>query len=530
MNATIDIRGVKLGEGIPKLIVPVAAKELSQILSGAHAALSAGAEIVEWRADFFDGVTNPKALRAALAALRDVLGETPLLFTLRSSAQGGALSLSPSEAADLLLFAAESGEPDLVDVEYALSPTLAHETIASIQALQKTAVCSLHLYDGMPPADALFSLLEELQKTGARILKLAVAQSEPDDQAKLFDATLRMHQEHPVCLLITMALGKAGMLSRILAETAGSVAVFGAAQQKTDPGQLSAKSTKETLSIFHKTLDDALEAGLSLPTPKTKLLAFLGTPLKQALSPRLLNALFAQNGLHYFYLPIDTAPDELDAVLTSLRVSNLRGFAVTKPHKTAVLPYLDELDVTASRSGACNTVVNSGGKWVGYNTDGIAAVEALKWEGRVRTQDETFLCIGAGGTARAMCFELALRGAKRVYIFTRSDACEALATEFNRSFPGMFAAFRASEENYLRIAQRCGVILNLSGSGMFPHVEETPLPKEAFRPGQVCFDAVYNPSPTRFLHEAREAGCRIINGLGMLQYTVAKQLELWRHD
>lgn len=530
MDATVNVRGVKLGEGIPKLIVPVAARELSQILSGTRAALAAGAEIVEWRADFFDSVTNPEALREALAALRDALGETPLLFTLRSSAQGGTFSLSPNEAAAILLLASESGEPDLIDIEYALSPTLARETVTSIQALQKTAVCSLHLYDGMPPADALFSLLEELQKTGARILKLAAAQNEPDDQARLFDATLQMHNEHPDCLLITMALGKSGILSRILAETAGSVAVFGAAQAKTDPGQLSAKSTKETLSIFHKTLYDARESGLALPTPNTKLLAFLGTPLKQALSPRLLNALFAQNGLNFFYLPIETEPDELDAVLASLRVSNLRGFAVTKPHKTAVLPYLNELDATASRAGACNTVVSSGGKWVGYNTDGIAAVEALKWEGRVRIQDETFLCIGAGGTARAMCFELALRGAKCVYIFTRSGACEALATEFNRTFPGMFAAFRASDENYLRIAPRCGIILNLSGSGMFPYVEETPLPKEAFRPGQVCFDAVYNPSPTRFLHEALEAGCRIINGLGMLQYTVAKQLELWRHD
>lgn len=530
MNATVEIRGVKLGEGIPKLIVPVAARELTQILSGARAALAAGAEIVEWRADYFDGVTKPEALREALAALRGALGETPLLFTLRSSAQGGALPLAPNEAADILRFAAESGEPDLVDVEYALSPMLASEIIASLQANKKTAVCSLHLLDGMPPADALVSLLKEMHKTGARILKLAAAQKEPDDQATLFAATRQMYKEHKDCLLITMALGKAGMLSRILAETAGSVAVFGAAQSRTDPGQLSAKSTKETLSLFHKVLSDACEEGLALPTPETKLLAFLGTPLKQALSPRLLNALFAQNGLDYFYLPIDTAPAELDAVLASLRVSNLRGFAVTKPHKVSVLPYLDDLDATASRSGACNTIVCRGGKWVGYNTDGIGAVEALKLEGRVRIQDETFLCIGAGGTARAMCFELALRGAKRVYVFTRSDACEALATEFNRAFPGTFAALRANEENYLRVAQRCGVILNLSGSGMFPHVDETPFPKEAFHPGQVCFDAVYNPSPTRFLREARETGCRIINGLGMLQYTVAKQLELWRHD
>ncbi|MEN6471369.1 MAG: type I 3-dehydroquinate dehydratase [Clostridiaceae bacterium] len=519
--------GPYFGEGMPKLIVPVVGAELNEVLAGTKLALDEGADIVEWRADFFSGVNDRAALENALLSLRETLGETPLLFTLRSVSEGGAYAHGAQKAAELLIFAAESGFAGLVDVEYAPSPVLAEATVKKLNALGSGAVCSAHLREGTPKAGELYALLCSMQKTGAQAIKLAVKAKSAVDQKALFEAVMRMKSDFPATAVIAMALGEAGVISRVLGEAIGSGAVFAAAQTKTDPGQISAKSMKENLYLFHRTYRAAREAGLAAFSNATALYAFLGAPLRQALSPRILNALFAKNNLPFFYFPVETGADELDTVLKGLRMAQVKGFAVTKPYKTAVLSRLDALDESAARSGACNTVMERDGSWIGYNTDGAAGVDALINEARVSVRDEAFLCVGAGGTARAMCCELALRGAKRIFIFSRSNACEALADEFNARFPGVFFAARTSEESYLKAAPQCGVILNLSGCGMSPNVNDTPFPKAAFEPKHICFDAAYDPSPTRFLREAREAGCRTVNGLGMLNGTAKKQLALW---
>ncbi len=527
MSAVLDVRGVRLGEGAPKLIVPVAGKELAELARGAALAMDAGAEMIEWRADFFAAVSDETALFSALSLLRQSIGETPLLFTLRSEGEGGICALSAIERAELLLRAVNTGLADLIDVEYSLSPSLVTKVVNGVRAAGKEALCSLHDYKGTPSRDALVSLMKAMCASGARAVKLAVTAKDASDLAALFAAALRMKEECPACALLFMGLGEAGIFSRLAGEAFGSAAVFAAAGVKTDAGQLSARSVAQNLSLFHTTLTEAYAAGLKRITPETKLFGFFGIPLKQAYSPRILNELFAFHGLNFFYFPIEIPEEEFPAVLRGARAASLAGFSVTKPHKLAVLPYLDALGPSAAHAGACNTVVNENGKWIGHNTDGIAGVEALRREGGMRIKDEAFLCIGAGGTARAMCYELALAGARRIYISSRSDACQKVAAQFNEDFPGVFFPMRAEEEALARCAANCDAILNLSGSGMEPHTEETPFPKAAFLPRHLCFDAVYNPSPTRFLREAGEAGCKMIDGLGMVRYTAERQLGLW---
>jgi shikimate dehydrogenase/3-dehydroquinate dehydratase type I len=452
--------------------------------------------------------------------------ETPLLFTLRSTQQGGRFTLDADVAFEILLAAAKSGCTDLIDVEYGSFHLHAQTLVEKIRAFRCEALCSRHVFHVAPTREELYEILCGMKAAGAKAVKLAAM-----NQKELFAAVAHFKKESPETVLIAMALGETGALSRLIGEASGSAAAFASAssskQTKTDPGQLSAVSTKKTIAMFQRTYTEALSSGLPALTPDTKLFAFLGTPLKQALSPRILNQLFIKNGLPCFYFPIETRKDELDTVFIGLRAANISGFAVTKPYKTDVVRYLDELDTSVSHSGACNTVANRNGKWYGFNTDGIACVEALCHEGGVTIQGETFLCIGAGGTARAVCFELAKRKAKRIYIVSRSASSFALAEEFNKSFPGLFSALKPSDENYLAVAPHCGVILNLSGCGMRPNAEDTPFPKVAFHSSQVCFDAVYDPSPTRFLREAHEADCSIINGLGMLKRTVEMQLTIW---
>lgn len=527
METFLNLRGVSLGAGIPKLIIPAASQTLDGVLDAARAAKVSGADIVEWRTDYFSAVSDPAALKAALFSLREELANTPLLFTFRSTEQGGRFTFGADVASEILLAAAESGCADLIDVEYGTSPSKAKTLIEKIHAFRCEALCSRHVFYADFSREELYEILCGMKASGARAIKLAAM-----NQKELFAAAARFKKESPETVLIAMALGETGVLSRLIGEASGSAAAFASAsvQTKTDPGQLSAVSTKKTIALFHRTYAKALSSGLPELTPDTKLFAFLGTPLKQALSPQMLNELFIKNGLSCFYFPIETRKEELDTVVTGLRAANISGFAVTKPYKTDMVRYLDELDASVSYSGACNTVANRSGKWCGFNTDGIACVEALCHEGKVNIQGETFFCIGAGGTARAVCFELAQRKAKRIYIVSRSESAFLLANEFNKSFPGLFSALQSSGENYLTVAPRCGVILNLSGCGMWPNAEDTPFPKEAFHSSQVCFDAAYMPSPTRFLREAYEAGCRIVNGLGMLKRTVEMQLAIWTQN
>ncbi len=525
METFLDLRGVKLGQGLPKVIVPAAAPTLLGVLEAARTAVESGADIVEWRADFFLGVNDPGALNAALFALREALKKTPLLFTLRSLEQGGRFECGLEKGTQILLAAAKSGCADLIDVEYSSSPTQTQMLIAKIRALGCETLCSRHVPDFLPPREELYALLCDMKATGARAVKLAAG-----NLKELFAACARFQKEFPETVLIAMAPGENGVLSRLIGSAFGSAAAFASAQMKTDPGQLSAPSTKTTIGLFHRTYFEAQAAGLSALLSDTALFAFLGAPLTQALSPRMLNKLFIKKGLPYFYFPIETRKEELDTVIKGLRAASIKGFAVTKPYKTDIVKYLDELDASVSRSGTCNTAADRNGKWHGFNTDGVAGVEALCREGGVTVEGETFLCIGAGGTARAMCFELAQQKAKRVYISSRSRSSFVLAEEFNKSFPGVFFALPASDENYLATAPHCGVILNLSGRGMWPNVNDTPFPEDAFLPSHVCFDAVYDPSPTRFLSTAQKRGCRIVNGLTMLKRTVEMQLAIWTEN
>jgi len=260
----------------------------------------------------------------------------------------------------------------------------------------------------------------------------------------------------------------------------------------------------------------------------TKLVALLGTPLGQSFTTVMQNAAFEAAGLDYCYFPVEVGKADLEDVVRGLRCMNCAGFAVTKPHKLEIMKYIDTLDEACRRIGACNTVVARDSVLVGYNTDGAGCVLSLIREAGVDVAAARFLCIGAGGTARAVCYALAKRNAGGIAIVSRSDSCKRLAAELNGDFTRIAEAARTAEADRVHgFAQSADVILNLSGVGMYPNLEETILDKASLRPGQLCFDATYNPEKTRFLREAEEAGCAILNGLGMVVNQGALQFELW---
>jgi shikimate dehydrogenase len=188
--------------------------------------------------------------------------------------------------------------------------------------------------------------------------------------------------------------------------------------------------------------------------------------------------------------------------------------SVTMPFKEQVIPLLDEIDETAKKIGAVNTLQIRDGKLFGCNTDCSGAVKAL--EEKTELNGKKVFMIGAGGAARAIGFGIMEKGAS-LYIFD-------LDTQKADSLAADLGCRTMSAES---IGSDFDILINCSPVGMHPNVEKTPFSKERLKKGMVVFDAVYNPLKTRLLREAEEIGCVTIPGIELFVNQAVDQFELW---
>jgi shikimate dehydrogenase len=262
----------------------------------------------------------------------------------------------------------------------------------------------------------------------------------------------------------------------------------------------------------------------------TRMSTLLGKPLSQSYAARMQNAAYRAAGIDMLYFYTEVENDHLPDVINGIRHMNFAGFAVTKPNKVEVMKYVDEADPLCEKMNASNTVVLRNGHLKAYNTDGIGFFRALEEEAaEIDVSESIFFCLGAGGAARAICSVLAYKGAKKIYIASRTfSRVKELAEDINEKFAPVAEPVDMQDTELMKknIAAS-GVIMNNTGLGMHVSPDKTPVPKEYLRPGQLCFDATYNPSKTRFLMEAEQVGCKIMNGMGMSLYQGAAQIELW---
>lgn len=264
---------------------------------------------------------------------------------------------------------------------------------------------------------------------------------------------------------------------------------------------------------------------------KTRMIALLGKPLSQSYAARMQNAAYKAAGIDMLYFYSEVENDHLPDVVNGIRYMSFAGFAVTKPNKVEIMKYVDEKDPLCEKMNASNTVVIlPDGKLKAYNTDGIGFLRALNEEmPNINVKESTFFCIGAGGAGRAISSVLAYYGAKKIYIANRTiSKAKQLVDDINENFAPVAELVDLNDAVLLKDKiLESDVILNNTGLGMLTKLDETPIPKDYLRPGHLCFDATYNPSKTRFLVEAEEMGCTIMNGLGMSLYQGAEQIELW---
>ncbi|HLC93074.1 MAG TPA: shikimate dehydrogenase [archaeon] len=236
---------------------------------------------------------------------------------------------------------------------------------------------------------------------------------------------------------------------------------------------------------------------------KTQLFCLLGKPAKHSLSPMMHNAGFSAIGMNCIYLAFE--PENLAGTVKGLRELDVGGFNVTMPFKTEIIPLLDKVDEMAKKIGAVNTVVNENGKLVGYNTDGVGAVAALKKV--TPLAGKKILLLGAGGAGKAIAHYLA----KEKVQLTIADKTKSKAEELAKA-----VGSQAALSDGIKSLEGFDIVINASPAGMKPDVQGTPVPVSLLHKNLVVFDIVYEPLETKFLREARLKGCKTINGVEML--------------
>ena len=245
----------------------------------------------------------------------------------------------------------------------------------------------------------------------------------------------------------------------------------------------------------------------------TALYGVIGNPVRHSLSPALHNAAFSATGFNAVYLAFETG--DIEECVKGIRALGIKGISVTIPFKTAVIPFLDKIDPLARRIGAVNTIVNNKGRLKGYNTDAIGALKALK--NKTELPGMTCLIIGAGGAARAIGFMLKEQDVAVSIVNRSRKRGEALARSLGCPFVPL-AEIRGAKG---------GILVQTTPVGMYPHIDQCPVPEHILEQGMVVMDIVYIPAETRLLKSARNRGCVTIGGVAMFIHQGAEQFRLW---
>jgi 3-dehydroquinate dehydratase/shikimate dehydrogenase len=469
------------------ICIPITAKNTEDTVSEMVSA-SRYADIVELRIDYIPELQN--ALTCIEKALKSKT--KPVIITNRPEREGGKFNGNEQDRLHLLQKAIDLGA-DYVDVEYDSIKQITRRSSSKI-------IISCHNFKETP--HNLSEIYNDICQQKPDIAKIVTYANDITDNIRIFE--LLKSAKVPT---ISFCMGELGYISRILTSKFGGFLTFASLEKgkESAPGQLTVNELSKT---YH----------FNEINRETRLYGIIGNPVSHSMSPAIHNAAFIEKGLNNVYVPLKIA--NIDTFMKECREIDFHGFSVTIPHKESVLPFLDDLDHTARKIGAINTIVNRNGKLIGYNTDCMAAVMGL--ECSMKKTNETLnnkkvSIIGAGGAARAIAFGLEQKGCD-ITIFNRTiERAEKLSHDVKCKF-----------ESFEEIHQiNSDILINTTSIGMFPNVDQTPVPKNILKKGMIVFDAVYNPIETRLLRDAKEKGCHTVNGLSMFINQAAEQFKLW---
>lgn len=247
----LKVRNLVLGEGMPKICVPIVGTTWEEIKEQAEEMVKLPVDFVEWRMDWYENVTEESSVIDILGLLRQYLGDLPLLATFRTKQEGGMQEFSQQEYRALMNTVLTSGYIDLADVELFLGEKLVKELIKAAHRAGVFVVASNHDFFKTPTKEEMIRRLCKMQELGADVLKIAVMPNTNRDVLTLLETTVEMNEVYAKKPLITMAMSGIGMISRLSGECFGSAVTFGAARKASAPGQIGVEQLREILQIVH---------------------------------------------------------------------------------------------------------------------------------------------------------------------------------------------------------------------------------------------------------------------------------------
>ena len=250
----VKVRNTVIGEGIPKICVPIVGVTKKDIIEEAKTFDSIPVDVVEWRVDWFEDVFDFDKVKDVLTELRPALGDIPLLMTFRTSKEGGEKAIEEEAYAQLNINAAKTGLVDMVDVEVFTGDEIVKRIIDEAHKAGVKVVASNHDFDKTPDKDDIVSRLRKMQELGADIPKIAVMPQSKADVLTLLSATEEMYSKYADRPIITMSMAGTGVISRLCGEVFGSALTFGAAKKASAPGQMGVEDLHTVLSLLHNAL------------------------------------------------------------------------------------------------------------------------------------------------------------------------------------------------------------------------------------------------------------------------------------
>lgn len=251
---TVKVRNIEIGAGIPKICVPIVGVTREEILAAAENIKSTKADVVEWRVDWYEDIFDFTKTEATMQALREVLGEMPILFTFRTSKEGGEKAIETEAYVELNQNAAKTGLIDLVDVEAFTGDEAVKAVVETAHANGVKVIASNHDFHKTPAKEEIVSRLRKMQELGADIPKIAVMPQNKKDVLTLLAATEEMVSEYADRPIITMSMSGTGVISRLCGEVFGSALTFGAVGKVSAPGQMGIEDLTTVLGLLHKSL------------------------------------------------------------------------------------------------------------------------------------------------------------------------------------------------------------------------------------------------------------------------------------
>jgi len=254
MRNFINIKGVNIGEGSPKICVSMVGRTMCELKEEAENLQTADFDIVEWRSDYFEDVKDIDKVKEALKTISSLLVNKPLLFTFRSVKEGGQREIDTDLYIELNKSILKTKLVDIIDVELFNLEKDVEELVKVAHEVEVSVIISSHDFKKTPKKEDIVARLCRAHNLGADISKVAVMPNCTEDVITLLDATREVKEEYSIGPIITISMSGRGLISRLAGEVFGSDITFGGGEKISAPGRIPVVDLRNIIKLLHNNL------------------------------------------------------------------------------------------------------------------------------------------------------------------------------------------------------------------------------------------------------------------------------------